>query len=131
MSTNVTGSGQRKHLAALAADTILVVHALFALLAVLGGFLILLDVRFALLHLPIVVWSAAVNLAAWTCPLTPLEQRLRLKAGQSSFEGGWLYHYIDPLLRPMGMPRHLELVAGYSILNWNIAVYGITMLLRY
>lgn len=100
-------------------------HALFALFAVLGAPLVLVSPWFAAAHLPVVLWSSVVNLAHWTCPLTPLEQTLRQRAGQGSFEGGWIQHYIEPVLRPLGMPRRLELVAGVSVLGWNLVLYGI------
>jgi hypothetical protein len=108
-----------------AADAVLVVHFLFALFAVFGGFLALADLRVMLVHLPAVVWSSAVNLANWTCPLTPLEKNLRLRAGQQAFQGGWIEHYLEPLVRPLGMPRRMELIAGISVVVWNMMVYAI------
>lgn len=108
-----------------AADAVLLFHFLFALFAVFGGFLALFDLRVILLHLPAVIWSSAVNLANWTCPLTPLEKSLRVRAGQQAFQGGWIAHYIEPLVRPLGMPRRMELVAGISVVVWNTIVYGI------
>jgi hypothetical protein len=109
----------------LAANMILVLHTMVVLFAVLGGLLIMVDVRMALVHLPVVVWSSVVNLAHWTCPLTPLEQWLRLRAGQTSFSGGWIQHYLEPVVRPLGMPRTMELVAGISVIVWNLVVYGL------
>ena len=108
----------------LAADLVLLTHALFALFSVFGGLLLLIDPRIAFVHLPTVLWSSWVNLANRTCPLTPLEKRLRIEAGQKPFEGGWIQHYLDPLVRPFGMPRRAELVAGWSVLVWNALVYG-------
>jgi Protein of Unknown function (DUF2784) len=110
---------------AIAADSVLVGHALFALFAVLGAFLLLVDARIAFIHIPVVVWSSLVNLAHWTCPLTPLEKRCRIRAGQSAYEGGWIRHYIEPMVRPLGMPRRLEYVAGFSVLAWNVFLYGL------
>ena len=112
---------------AYTADIVLVVHFLFALFAVLGGFLLFFDVRIAFVHIPTVIWSSLVNLANWTCPLTPLEQKLRQSAGQKAFEDSWIHHYLDPLVRPLGMPRHMELIAGISIVLWNIIVYSLVM----
>jgi hypothetical protein len=106
------------------ADAVLAAHLLFVLFAVLGAFLVLIDWRVALLHVPAVAWSSVVNLANWTCPLTPLEKSFRSRAGQEAFEGGWIAHYCEPLVRPLGMPRRLELVAGVSIVVWNLLVYG-------
>ena len=100
-------------------------HFLFALFAVLGGFLALLDWRIAFVHLPAVAWSSIVNLANWTCPLTPLEKDLRRQAGQQAFAGSWIQNYIEPMVRPLGMPRRMELIAGVSIVVWNVIVYSI------
>jgi hypothetical protein len=108
-----------------AADLVLAAHFLFALFAVLGGFLALVDRRVMLVHIPAVVWSSVVNLAHWTCPLTPLEQQLRRRAGQRAFEGSWIKNYLEPLVRPLGMPRRMELIAGVSIVAWNVVVYVI------
>jgi len=110
---------------AIAADVVLVAHFLFALFAVFGGFLALVDRRAMLVHIPVVLWSSVVNLANWTCPLTPLEKNLRKLAGQQAFEGSWIQNYIEPLVRPLGMPRRMELIAGVSIVGWNAIVYAI------
>lgn len=112
---------------ALAADFVLVFHFLFALFAVLGGFFALLDWRVVFVHLPVVAWSSVVNLANWTCPLTPLEKDLRRQAGQQAFEGSWIQNYIEPLVRPLGMPRRMELIAGVAIVIWNVVVYSVVV----
>ena len=110
---------------AIAADVVLVAHALFVLFAVFGALLVVVDYRIAFVHIPVVAWSSIVNLAHGTCPLTPLERELRIQAGQASFEGGWIKNYIEPWLRPLGMPPRLELVAGISIVVWNALLYGV------
>lgn len=109
----------------VAADFVLAIHFLFAAFAVFGGFLALLDWRVVFIHLPTVAWSSIVNLANWTCPLTPLEKTLRARADQPAFGGTWIQHYIEPMVRPLGMPRRMELVAGISILVWNAIVYAV------
>jgi hypothetical protein len=109
----------------VSADVVLVFHFLFALFAVLGGFFALIDRRVIFVHIPVVVWSSVVNLANWTCPLTPLEKNLRQRAGQRAYEGSWTQNYIEPLVRPLGMPRRMELLAGVAIIVWNLAVYGV------
>lgn len=112
----------------LGADVVLLGHFLFVAFAVLGGFLLLADRAWAWIHLPVVVWSSVVNLAGWTCPLTPLEQSLRAKSGQSGYEGGFVEHYVGRLVYPRGMPRRMELIAGVSIVVWNASVYGAILL---
>lgn len=111
----------------VAADTVLVLHVAFAAFAIGGAFLLYVDPQYAMLHVPVVLWVSVVNLAKWTCPLTPLEQWLRTESGRESYEGSWTRRYCEPIIRPFGMPRRLELVAGISILAWNGMVYAMIL----
>ena len=108
----------------MAPEAVLAIHFLWVLFAVLGGFLGFADLRWLWLHAPVVIWSAVVNFAGWTCPLTPLEKELRRRASMSGYEGGFVEHYIAPLVYPAGMPRRMELIAGTSITVWNALIYA-------
>lgn len=112
------------------ADLVLLVHFIFVAVAVFGSVGIFINYWWAFAHVPIVLWSSAVNLAGWTCPLTPLEKRLRNAAGGMGYKESFTQHYIALLVYPRGMPRRLELVAGFSILIWNMAVYAIILWLH-
>jgi Protein of Unknown function (DUF2784) len=116
--------------ARLLANLILVFHFAFVAFSVLGGFLVLWKRWITWLHVPSVLWSSLVNLFSHVCPLTPLENRFRRLAGQAGYEGGFVQHYIAPLVYPGGMPRRLELVAGFSVLIWNAFVYVLVVALR-
>jgi hypothetical protein len=111
-------------LARLFADTILLLHFFFVIFAILGGLAVLYKRRVIWLHVPVVLWSSLVNLAGWTCPLTPLENFFHAAAGRAGYKGGFIEHYIEPLVYPSGMPRDFELIAGVSILVWNLVVYA-------
>lgn len=113
----------------LGADLVLFAHFLFAAFAVFGGLLSLRDTAWAWVHVPVVLWSAIVNLMGWTCPLTPMEKALRVRAGQSGYAGGFIQHYIGRAVYPRGMPRQLALVAGISVLAWNTLVYAMVLAL--
>jgi hypothetical protein len=106
------------------ADLVVVVHLLFVVFAVLGGFLVLKWRRVAWFHLPAALWAALIEFAGWYCPLTPLENRLRQLAGGTGYEGGFIEHYLIPLLYPPGLSRGLQIVLGGLVLTVNIAVYG-------
>jgi len=107
------------------ADLVLFAHFLFAAFAVLGGVFVFYEPAWAWVHIPVVLWSSAVNLMSWTCPLTPLENALRTRAGQLGYSGGFVQRYIGRVVYPRGMPRQLELVAGVSIVAGNALVYAI------
>ncbi|MFO0706295.1 MAG: DUF2784 domain-containing protein [Nitrospira sp.] len=109
------------------ADLVLFSHFLFVAFAVFGGLLMLRDPAWAWAHTPVVLWSAIVNLTSWTCPLTPLENTLRTRAGQRGYSGGFVQHYLGPVVYPRGMPRQLELVAGWSVLAGNALVYALVL----
>ena len=65
----------------LLADATVLLHAAFVVFAVAGGLLVARWPRVAWAHLPAVVWAAWVELAGWTCPLTPLENYFRSRGG--------------------------------------------------
>ena len=113
-----------RRLSAVAADIVLILHSVIVFFAVFGGFFIFIEPKVYIVHVPVVIWSSVVNLANWTCPLTPFEKWLRQLAQRPSFKGSWIQHYLEPMVRPLGMPRNMELIAGISIVAWNAVVYS-------
>jgi hypothetical protein len=106
------------------ADLVVVFHFLFVLFVVLGGLLVLRWPRLAYLHLPIAVYGTLIELVGWICPLTPLENRLRERAGLEGYEGGFVEHYILPVLYPAGLNRTVQLVLGGLVIAINLAIYA-------
>ena len=80
--------------------------------------------RVAYLHLPAAVWGALIELAGWACPLTPLEQWLRRRAGGAGYSGGFIEHYILPVLYPSALTRPIQLILGVLVIAANLAIYG-------
>ena len=111
-------------------DLVLAFHFAFIVFAVLGGFLVLWKPWIAWLHIPSVLWSAFVNLFSQVCPLTPLENRFRYLAGQAGYEGGFIQHYIAPLVYPGVMPERWGLISGSSVLIWNVLIYTLVVTQR-
>jgi hypothetical protein len=64
-------------------DVVVLAHVAFVTFVVLGGLLVLRRPRVAVVHLAAVAWGVLVELAGLTCPLTPLENRLRERAGDA------------------------------------------------
>ena len=91
---------------------------------VLGGLLVLRWRRLAWVHLPCVIWGALIEFAGWLCPLTPMENWLRRQAGSQGYTGGFVEHYLMPLLYPVGLNRQTQVVLGVSVLVINFAVYS-------
>lgn len=114
-------------LAGTLAEITLAVHFAFVAFAVAGGLLVLRWPRAAWVHLPALAWAAAVMLFGWTCPLTPLEQALRLRAGLESYTGGFIDRYVVALLYPPGLTRAHQVGLGVALAAGNAAVYGIAL----
>lgn len=108
----------------LAADLVASLHFAFVVFVVLGGLLVLRWPRLAWLHLPAVAWGASIELLGWICPLTPLENRLRHEAGLAGYEGGFVEHYLLPLLYPASLSRSVQVILGLSVLLINAVLYG-------
>jgi hypothetical protein len=65
-----------------------------------------------------------IEYQGWTCPLTPLEQRLRQAAGQVGYSGGFIEYYLLPVLYPAQLDRDMQIFLGTLVIVINIAVYG-------
>jgi hypothetical protein len=106
------------------ADLVVVIHFAFVLFVVLGGLLVLRWPRLAYVHIPAAVWGTLIEFAGWICPLTPLEQSLRQRAGGQGYSGSFVEHYVLPLLYPTALTRDIQLLLGTGVLIVNLAVYA-------
>jgi hypothetical protein len=107
------------------ADLVLVVHASFIVFALFGG---LLALRWRVLpwfHLPCVLWAMLLEWRGWICPLTPLENRLRGAAGAHGYSGGFIEHYLLPLVYPGGLTPGLQALFAAVVLGANLAIYAL------
>jgi hypothetical protein len=107
----------------LLADLLVVLHLLFIAFVILGGLSVLYRRWLAWVHLPAALWGILIEATGWICPLTPLENRLRLSAGQQGYHGGFVEHYILPVVYPGGLTRTGQWVIGGLVLAVNIAIY--------
>ena len=110
--------------ARLLADLLVGFHFLFVAFVVAGGFLVWRWRRVAWVHVPIAVWGALIEFAGWICPLTPLENDLRRAAGDAGYAGGFVEHYIIPIVYPAGLTRGLQIGLGIAVVVINVIAYG-------
>ena len=114
----------------LLATLTVVVHLAFILFVVLGGLLVLRWRKMAPVHLACAAYGVAIELGGWICPLTPLENSFRRQAGQVGYEGGFVDHYLLPILYPSPFPRRLSWALAGAVLLVNTAVYGLLLARR-
>ena len=107
------------------ANAVVVLHALFILFILVGGFLAWRWHRVALLHVPCAVWGVLIEYNGWICPLTPLENSLRMRAGQQGYGGGFVEHYLLPAIYPAGLTPRIQVVLGTAVLVVNVIAYAV------
>ncbi|HYE66737.1 MAG TPA: DUF2784 domain-containing protein [Pyrinomonadaceae bacterium] len=110
------------------ADLVLVTHFAFAVFTVLGGLLILRWRALLWVHLASVFWGVVIQWMNWTCPLTPLESRLREAGGEAGYRGGFIEHYLSLILYPESLTIELRYLLGLVLIAVNLAVYGYVFL---
>ena len=108
----------------LVADLIVLVHLAFVVFAVAGAVLVLRWRWVVWVHVPAVVWAALIEYAGWICPLTPLENRLRILSGGAGYRGGFIEHYVLPILYPSGLTRGVQVFLGSVVIVVNLGIYS-------
>jgi hypothetical protein len=107
----------------LVADVVVVVHALFILFVVAGG-LLAMRWRWPLfVHLPVVAYGVLIEVIGFTCPLTPLEKELRRQAGSAGYDGGFVEHYLVPVVYPGEFNSSVKAALAALIVAVNVVVY--------
>ncbi len=107
----------------LLADMLVLLHLLFVAFVMAGGFLLLRWPRLAWLHLPAAAWGAAIEFTGGICPLTPLENRLRALGGESAYSGGFVEHYLLPILYPEHLTLSVQHSLGVVVVAVNLVAY--------
>jgi hypothetical protein len=57
------------------------------------------------------------------CPLTPQENRLRQLGGDAGYAGGFVKHYLLPVIYPAGLTREWQIARGLGVATLNLAAY--------
>lgn len=108
----------------LAADAVLLLHLAFILFALFGAALALRWPRIVRLHVPAALWAAGIELTGAICPLTYLENDLRMRAGQQGYTDGFIEHYLLPVLYPAGLTPAVQYVLAGVVLGVNLLLYA-------
>ncbi len=106
------------------ADAVLVLHGLFVAWVAAGGLAVLRWPSLAWAHLPALAWGLWIEASGAVCPLTPLEQRLRVAAGEAGYRGGFIEHYMTAVLYPDGLTRGTQWLLAAALLVFNAGVYA-------
>ncbi len=109
------------------ADAIVISHLMFVMYAVFGGVLVLKWKYTVYLHVPALLWGIAVEVNGWICPLTPLENELRARAGLVGYAEGFVEHYILPVLYPVNLTRSDQWTLAAILILVNVVIYAVVI----
>ena len=112
-------------MAVILADALVMMHLLFVAFVVAGGFLLVRWPKLVWLHLPAAAWGAIIEFTGWICPLTPLENHLRILGGGSAYSGGFVEHYLLPILYPENLTLPIQQVLGGVVVVVNLVAYAL------
>jgi len=105
------------------AAIVLLLHLGFILFVVAGAALVARRRRLWPLHLAAVAWGGAIEVSGGACPLTGLENHLRVLAGMAGYGGGFVDHYLVALVYPSGLTRELQWLLAAAVLALNAILY--------
>jgi hypothetical protein len=108
----------------VAADLVLVVHLLFIGFVGGGAFLAWRWPRIIWVQLPAMVYGALIEFVGFTCPLTPLQDYLLRRGGETAYRGGFISHYLIQAIYPAGLTRGIQIGLGLLVVLIAAAGYG-------
>ena len=107
------------------ADVAVAVHFAFLVFVIAGGLAARRCRWIAVPHLLAVAWAVYVEATpGLVCPLTPLENHFATRAGRAGYEGGFIEHYLVPIIYPEGLTPGLQLAVAALVLGVNAIVYA-------
>jgi hypothetical protein len=106
------------------ADAVLLIHLGFILFVVFGALLVARRPRLLPVHLAAAAWGVGIEMLGAICPLTYLENHMRLLAGGSGYGGGFVEHYLLPLIYPGPLTRGLQFALAAGLVLFNGALYA-------
>jgi hypothetical protein len=108
----------------LGADVVLLLHLAFILFVVFGALVAVRSRRWLAAHLGAAIWGCMVEFTGLVCPLTYAENLLRTRAGQASYGGDFVEHYLLAMIYPAGLGRHEQVLLGAAVVIVNVLLYS-------
>ena len=106
-------------------DLTIGVHFAFLIFVVAGGFFARRHRWLVLPHLVAAAWGVYVEaMPGLVCPLTDLERLFAFRAGEAGYEGGFIEHYLVPILYPDGLTRAVQWTLAALVVVINLAAYS-------
>lgn len=74
-------------------------------------------------HVVSLVWGIIVETLPIACPFTLAEQVLEARAGEPTWAGSFLLHYLDAIVYP-NLPVSVLIAFGVAVCAFNLGIYA-------
>ena len=105
-----------------AAEAVVLLHFSWIVFVVTGAFFLWRTRRWKYVHLAALLYSLAIEIWGWICPLTYLEQWLWVRAGVESYEGSFITYYLEKIIY-LRAPQWLLVSAVAVLLIVTLVLY--------
>ena len=103
-----------------------IIHMLFILFVVVGGFFIGMNRRIRIIHIISVVWAIYAELSSGViCPLTSLENYFAHHAGLSTYKDDFVTRYLIPIIYQENLTRSIQFIIAGIVIGINVISYTI------
>lgn len=105
------------------ANIVMLVHAIFIALVCFGALFAYGWPWLMWLQLPAMLYGVAILWVGWTCPLTPLEKRLRRMAGEVPYAGDFIGHYVFRNVSAPDKEARADRRSAVGLFGFNLVIY--------
>jgi hypothetical protein len=109
---------------------VLSLHAAYIAWVIFGALFTRSRPRLAALHVGTLLYAILVEIFAFWCPLTALEQWLEVRGGVSPYRGPFLLHYLDAVVYP-DIPANVLITVAVTVCALNIGIFVRRLLVRH
>lgn len=101
-----------------------IVHFLFILFVIVGGFLSYKSKLVRIVHIGSVIWAVYAEISPGViCPLTTLENYFGNHAGLTTYKGDFITRYLIPIIYQENVPNNVQLILIGLVILINVIAY--------
>jgi len=106
----------------------LIIHFLFILFVIFGGFLFFIKPWILYFHIPAFLYGVYIEFTQSVCPLTYLENYFLTKANLATYSTTFIQNYLYAIIYPVNLTKDLQINLGISLIVLNAVIYGIVVI---
>ena len=102
----------------------LIIHFLFIIFVIFGGFLFFIKPWTLYFHVPAFLYGVYIEFMQSICPLTYLENYLLTKANLATYSTTFIQKYLYAIIYPINLTKQIQISLGIVLLIINGIIYG-------